>query len=90
MEVITMATKAESAPRSERVALTLDPPRPNEDPNLIIGLNGKIYVIPKGETSMVPQEVADEYYRSRRALNTQYVNAKVKADRAAEEARNLL
>ena len=41
----------------------------SDDPNLIIGINGKLYVLPKGETSMVPKEVKEEFDRSQRAQN---------------------
>lgn len=39
----------------------------NTDPNFIIVLNGKNYVLPKGKKSVVPKAVADEYERSKRA-----------------------
>ena len=39
----------------------------NTDPNLIIVMNGKNYVMPRGKTSVVPKAVADEYERSQRA-----------------------
>lgn len=39
----------------------------NTDPNLIIVLNGKNYVMPRGQTSVVPKAVADEYERAQRA-----------------------
>lgn len=39
----------------------------NSDPNFIIVLNGKNYVLPKGKKCVVPKAVADEYERSKRA-----------------------
>lgn len=39
----------------------------NTDPNHIIVLNGKNYVLPKGKKSIVPKAVAAEYERSIRA-----------------------
>ena len=39
----------------------------NDDPNVIIGINGKLYVLPKGKTSKVPFCVKAEYERSLRA-----------------------
>ena len=39
----------------------------NEEPNLMIGFNGKNYLLPRGKTSRVPKYVAEEYYRSQRA-----------------------
>ena len=44
----------------------------NDEENLIISVNGKNYVLPKGETSKVPPAVKYEYDRSIRALEKQY------------------
>lgn len=60
-------SKAKSAIEG-RVALKI--PRgagANEDPNFFISINGKNYVIPRGQTVMVPPEVAAEYKRSEAA-----------------------
>ena len=61
----------------EVVAEMADPNRPveiyiekgyaNDEPNLFVSVNGKNYLLPKGETSIVPAYVADEINRSRRA-----------------------
>ena len=37
------------------------------DPNVVIGVNGKLWLLPKGKTSEVPESVAYEYERSLRA-----------------------
>lgn len=53
----------------ERVDLFV--PRGNDDdPHLIIGVNGVLFVLPRGKTSKVPQYIADEYYRSQAAQGT--------------------
>ena len=39
----------------------------NDEPNLLVSVNGKNYLLPKGKTSTVPPEVAYEIERSRRA-----------------------
>lgn len=39
----------------------------NTDPNLVIVINGKNYVLPKGQKSLVPKAVYEEYERSKRA-----------------------
>lgn len=39
----------------------------NEEPNLIIAVNGVNYVLPRGEHSEVPKFVAEEFYRSQKA-----------------------
>lgn len=59
--------KAPVVPADERVDLFVDKGYANDEPNLIIGINGVTYVLPKGKTSKVPKFVADEYYRSKKA-----------------------
>lgn len=59
--------EAPAAPADERVDLFVDKGYANDEPNMIISVNGVNYVLPKGKTSKVPQFVADEYYRSRKA-----------------------
>ena len=39
----------------------------NDEPNLLISVNGENYLLPKGKTSKVPQFIADEFYRSQKA-----------------------
>ena len=39
----------------------------NEEPNLLISINGKNWVLPRGKTSTVPYYVAAEFRRSLRA-----------------------
>ena len=38
-----------------------------EDPNFFVGINGVSYLLPRGRTSLVPPEVAEEIARSERA-----------------------
>ena len=38
-----------------------------DEPNVIISVNGKNYVLPKGKTSKVPKHIAEEFYRSQKA-----------------------
>lgn len=42
----------------------------NDDPNYFVGVNGKIYLLPRGKTSKVPPEVAAEIERSNKAQET--------------------
>ena len=56
-----------SATVEERVELFVEKGYANDEPNLIISVNGVMYLLPKGKTSTVPKFVADEYYRSRKA-----------------------
>ena len=37
------------------------------DANVFVGINGKNYIIPKGKTVQVPNEVAEEYHRAMHA-----------------------
>lgn len=50
-----------------RVELFVPRGSANDDPNLLIGINGKNYLLPRGKTSRVPKFVKDEYDRSLRA-----------------------
>lgn len=51
----------------ERVDLFVEKGYANDEPNLLIAVNGVNYLLPKGKTSKVPKHVAEEYYRSRKA-----------------------
>lgn len=46
-----------------------------DDPNEFISINGKNYILPKGEISLVPPCVKEEYERSRRAKSIQKKNS---------------
>ena len=48
----------------DRVELFVPKGAANDDPNLVIGINGKNYVLPRGKKSMVPAYVKAEYDRS--------------------------
>lgn len=61
-EVVTEAPK-----KDERVEIFVPREAGNSDPNLVIVLNGKNYVLPKGKASLVPKAVAKEYERAKRA-----------------------
>ena len=62
------AAKAElEAPVEERVEIFVPKGYANDEPNLMIAVNGVNYVLPKGKTSMVPKHIAEEFYRSQKA-----------------------
>lgn len=65
----------------DMVELFIDRDPSDENPDIIIGINGKNWVMPRGETSVVPRYVADEYRRS--------VAAQYKADKTAKEMRGI-
>lgn len=53
------------------VDLTIPRGYANDEPNLVISVNGKNYVLPKGKTSKVPPAVKYEYDRAIRAQERQ-------------------
>lgn len=53
--------------KAERVELFIPRGAANEEPIIMIGINCKQYILPRGKTSMVPPEVKAEYERSQRA-----------------------
>lgn len=68
------AQKAHFRYMRELVAVTPAPPRMGEDPNYPIGINGKLWLLPKGKTSMVPRYVADAFNQAEAAKGTQIEN----------------
>lgn len=54
-------------PAEELVDMFVDRDPSDDNPNLVIGFNGKNYVMPRGEVSRVPKYIKDEYERSKRA-----------------------
>ena len=58
----------------ELVPVTPAPPRMGEDPNYPIGINGKMWLLPKGKTSMVPRYVAAAFNQAEAAKGTQIEN----------------
>ena len=61
------AQTPQAAPKDDRVDLYVEKGYANDEPNLIISINGKNYVLPRGKTSKVPKFVSAEYARSQRA-----------------------
>ena len=59
--------ETKTAKVDDRVELFIPRESGNTDPNLLIVINGKNYVLPKGRKSLVPKAVAEEYERSKRA-----------------------
>lgn len=64
-----MATNENKASKAKdnRVEVFVPKGYANDDPNLVIGINGVNYVLPRGKKSMVPDFVAAEFYRSQKA-----------------------
>ena len=55
------------APADERVEIFVPKGYANDEPNLMIAVNGVNYLLPKGKTSKVPKHIAEEFYRAQKA-----------------------
>lgn len=60
-------TEKTTAAKDERVEITVPRGSANEEPNLLIAVNGVNYLLPRGKTSKVPKFIAEEFYRSQKA-----------------------
>ena len=81
-------TTAAKASKTDLVDLTLPRGYTADEPNHIISVNGKNWVLPKGKTSKVPAYVKYEYDRSLRAKEAMDVRAAEMAEKAAEQEKN--
>lgn len=50
--------------QEDRVEVTIPRGQANDDPNFFVSVNGVNYLLPRGETSMVPRHIAEEIRRS--------------------------
>lgn len=58
-------TRQEVQPvEDNRVEITIPRGDKRDDPNLFVSINGVNYLLPRGKTSLVPPEVAQEVRRS--------------------------
>ena len=62
-----MSTTRSKPTPAGRVEVAVPRGAEREDPNLFVGINGVSYLLPRGRTSLVPPEVAEEIARSERA-----------------------
>lgn len=74
--------RATAKSNPNRVALAIPRGDAKGDPNLFISVGGKNYILPRGKTSEVPPEVAEEYYRSERAKEKYFTTAEALLERA--------
>ena len=81
-------TTAAKAAKADLVELTLPRGYSADEPNQIISVNGKNWVLPKGKTSKVPAFVKYEYDRAIRAKEAMDVRAAEMAEKAAEQEKN--
>ena len=63
----TQAPETTQAPQDDRVDIFVPKGYANDEPNLMIAVNGVNYVLPRGKTSKVPKHIAEEFYRSQKA-----------------------
>ena len=59
--------EAPTVPDEERVDIHVPKGYANDEPNLLIAVNGVNYLLPRGKTSKVPKFIAEEFYRSQKA-----------------------
>ena len=59
----------------ERVSITIPRGEQRADPNYFISINGRNFIIPRGKTVDVPQDIAEEYYRAERAKEQFYATS---------------
>ena len=62
-----MSTANETKAKVEMEEITIPRGYANDEPNLIVGVNGVNYLLPRGKKSKVPKHVADEIRRSWKA-----------------------
>ena len=61
----------QSAAKDKRVEVFVPKGYANDDPNLLIAVNGVNYLLPRGKKAMVPDFVANEFYSTRAAQEKQ-------------------
>lgn len=74
--------KTEAKSKAGRVKITVPRGDVRGDPNYFISVNGKNYLLPRGKTSEVPPEVAEEYYRSEKAKEKFYATSDALLEKA--------
>ena len=79
---------AEAANKPKMVDLFVPRGSSVDEPNVLISVNGKNWVLPKGKTSMVPDFVKYEYERAKRAKEALDVRAAEMAEKAAAQEKN--
>ena len=65
------ASKPTETTKGNRVEVFVPKGYANDDPNLFVSVNGVNYLLPKGKKSLVPDYVAAEIERSKKAAEKQ-------------------
>ena len=68
------ASKTSEKVKDNRVEVFVPKGYANDEPNLFVSVNGVNYLLPKGKKSLVPDFVAAEVERSKRAAEKQDEN----------------
>ena len=68
------ASKTNEKVKDNRVEVFVPRGNANDDQNELIGVNGVLYALPKGKKSLVPNFVAAEYERKKRAAERRSEN----------------
>lgn len=79
----TNASTTATPVKEEYVDLFVPRGQANDDPNEFISINGKNFLLPKGQVSKVPVYVKEEYERSQRALATLYAKSEALLQKAS-------
>ena len=61
------ASKPAEIAKENRVEVFVPKGYANDEPNVLIGVNGVNYLLPRGKKSLVPDFVAEEFNRTQRA-----------------------
>ena len=71
LEALKAQAEAKAVPdapaEEERVDIFVPKGYANDEPNLMIAVNGVNYLLPKGKSSKVPKHIAEEFYRAQKA-----------------------
>lgn len=70
----------------EEVEIYIPKGNVNDDPNLMVGINGVNYLLPKGRKSKVPEAVAWEIERAGKAQEIADAHIDAMVSKAAAEA----
>lgn len=81
-------TTEAKAKKPEMVELFVPRGSSVDEPNVVVSVNGKNWLLPKGKTSKVPAFVKYEYERANRAKEAMDVRAAELAEKAAEQEKN--
>ena len=66
-EATVAETTAPEPPKNGLVEVYVERGSALDEPNLVVGINGQNYVLPRGKSTLVPPHVAAEVNRSRKA-----------------------